>query len=60
MVEQMSGMNNRLDKHEVILSKIVDVLENQTAKLVDIERKLDDLADLRERIKRIERHVGLG
>ncbi len=59
MIEQMSGMNERLDVHENLLGRIVTVLEKQTDQLASIERKLDDLADLRERIKRIEKHVGL-
>lgn len=66
MVEQMSGMNTRLNKHESVLGRIVKSLDNLTdvviqsnERLASIERKLDDLADLRDRVKRIEKHIGL-
>lgn len=66
MIEQMSGMNNKLDKHEDILNRVVksvdtlaDIVIESNQRLSSIEKKLDDFADLRERIKRIEKHIGL-
>lgn len=58
-LKKQDQMLERMDKHENILNKIVSVLETQTSKLIGIGEKIEELTDLRDRIKRIEKHVGL-
>jgi hypothetical protein len=58
-LKRQDQMVERMDKHESLMSQMVDILQAQSKQLKNIEDKIGDVNELRREIEKIKKFVGM-